>query len=293
MVPSKVALGWANAGLEGSGSDEGAVPLFSLAQHSRGRSQPETPRPSRREATNNLGQPKESMEEEFVRSDSKPPGRRIWTRRSPVGLPSCLLVFLDAELYLERVGAAHVLKQLEDERRIPPVVSVFVSSHGAAARHCDYVCDSAFAHFLSSDLLPHALAQHPTVNADGVVLIGLSLSGLAAAHAALTTSQFRAAVCQSPSLWWAQERLASSLPSPNGIAPAFWVSVGNLETESGVSHPPSALFQGTSQLDSCERGAAALRLGGYAVAYRVFPGGHDPACWRDDLALAIPWSTSA
>lgn len=233
------------------------------------------------------------MQEDFVRSDSKAPGRRIWTRRSPGGLPARLLVFLDAELYLERVGAVHVLQQLEDERRIPPVASVFVSNNGAAARHCDYVCDPDFARFLSSDLLPHALAQHPTVSADSVVLVGLSLSGLAAAHAALTTSQFRAAVCQSPSLWWAQERLSSSLPSPTGVAPAFWVSVGDLETERGVSHPPSALFQGTSQLDSCERGAAALRAGGYPVAYRVFAGGHDPACWRDDLALAIPWATSA
>ena len=125
------------------------------------------------------------------------------------------------------------------------------------------------------------------------MLIGLSLSGLAAAHATLTTGRFRAAVCQSPSFWWERERFASSLGAASTGAAAFWVSVGDLETESGVSHPPSGLFQGTSQLDSCKRGSAALEAAGYPVSFRVFQGGHDPMCWREDLALALPWATSA
>lgn len=43
------------------------------------------------------------------------------------------------------------------------------------------------------------------------------------------------------------------------------------------------------QLESCRRGAAALEHFGHTVAYREFRGGHDPNCWRDDLALALPW----
>jgi enterochelin esterase family protein len=236
--------------------------------------------------------PNESMEEDFVRSDAKPPGRRIWTQPSSRGPATRLLIFLDAELYLERVSAIQLVKQLEEERRIPSAMAVFVSNNGAAARHSDYVCDSAYAQFLSGELLPYLMAQC-SVGFDGAVLIGLSLSGLAAAHAALTTNRFRVAVCQSPSFWWEGERLASLLPLANGEAPRFWVSVGDLETDSGVSHPPSGLLQGTSQRDSCERGSAALRAAGYQVASRVFPGGHDATCWRDDLALALPWATSA
>jgi enterochelin esterase family protein len=194
---------------------------------------------------------------------------------------------------LERVSAVQVVSRLEAQCRIPPVASVFVSNNGAAARHADYVCDSAFAEFISGELLPCLFAQHPAVSSDNAVLIGLSLSGLAAAHAALTSGRFRAAVCQSPSFWWERERFASTLPAARTGAAAFWVSVGDLERESGVTHPPSGLFQGTSQLESCERGSAALEAAGYRVSYRVFQGGHDPVCWRDDLALALPWATSA
>jgi iron(III)-enterobactin esterase len=237
--------------------------------------------------------PNESMDEEFVRSESRSPGRRIWRLGSSRGVPAGLLLFLDAELYLERVSAAEVVTRLEKEGRIPPVLSVFVSNNGSAARHADYVCDADYARFLVEELLPFVKVRNPEAVSDGVVLVGLSLSGLAAAHAALATDRFKAVVCQSPSFWWDGERFASSLPSAGGRAPAFWVSVGDLETESGISHPPSGLFQGTSQRESCDRGSAALRAAGYMVAHRVFQGGHDPVCWREDLALALPWATSA
>lgn len=232
------------------------------------------------------------MKEDFVRSQSTSIDRRIWSLGSTLGVPAGLLVFLDAELYLDRVGVVQIVRELEKQGRIPSVLSVFISNGGPDARHSDYACNPDYAHFLVNELLPLVLARNPSVAAERVAVIGLSLSGLAAAHAALTTSRFRAAVCQSPSFWWDEERFASSLPRADSTAAAFWVSVGTLETESGVSHPPSGLFQGTSQRDACDRGSAALRTAGYAVSHRVFDGGHDPACWRDDLAQALPWATS-
>jgi len=232
------------------------------------------------------------MKEDFVRSESTSTERRIWSLGSTLGVPAGLLVFLDAELYLDRVGVVQVMRELEKQARIPPVLSVFISNSDPAARHFDYVCNPDYAYFVADELIPFVLAHNPTVVSERVVIIGLSLSGLAAAHAALTTSRFRAAICQSPSFWWDEERFASSLPRADSTAAAFWVSVGTLETESGVSHPPSGLFQGTSQRDACDRGSAALRTAGYAVSHRIFDGAHDPACWRDDLVLALPWATS-
>lgn len=232
------------------------------------------------------------MEEDFVRSTRKPPGRRTWIQKSLGGPATRLLVFLDGELYLERVSAGEVVRQLQEKRLIPPAMAVFVSNNGAGDRHRDFVCDSAYTDFLSCDLLPQLMAQQ-AVGSDDAVLVGLSLSGLAAAHATLTTRGFRVAVCQSPSFWWAGERLASSLPLAAADAPRFWVSVGDRETESGVAHPPSGLLQDASQRDACERGSDALRTAGYRVAYRVFAGGHDPVCWREDLTLALPWAMSA
>jgi enterochelin esterase-like enzyme len=231
------------------------------------------------------------MKEDFIPSDSKPPGRRIWILESRTESPACLLVFLDAELYMERVFAVQVVRRLEDEGKIPPVAAVFVSSVDSRARHADYTCDLNYSRFLIDDLLPFMSGRNVKAGPDHVVLIGLSLSGLAAAHTGLIAGPFRAVICQSPSFWWEQERFASSLPRAGRVAAVFWISVGDRETESHVSHAPSGLFQGTGQRDACERTSAALLASGYTVSERVFAGGHDPACWRDDLALALPWAT--
>jgi enterochelin esterase family protein len=234
----------------------------------------------------------EPMDEGFVRSEWKAPGRRVWSVAPGAVAPAALLVFLDAELYLQRVAAAQAVRDLVDHGAIPPVATVYVSHGDAAARHTDFVCDDAYAHFLAEALLPFARHRVPAAASERVVLVGLSLSGLAAGHAALTAGRFRAAVCQSPSFWWDGERFAASLDPAGDGAAAFWISVGDLETESGVSHPPSGLRQETSQLDSCRRGAEALRAAGHTVSHRIFAGGHDPACWKKDLALALPWALS-
>ena len=58
-----------------------------------------------------------------------------------------------------------------------------------------------------------------------------------------------------------------------------------------MSHPPSGLRQ-ELRLTGCLVVAAALRAKGYRLGYREYDGGHDPACWRDDLSLAVPWALS-
>jgi enterochelin esterase family protein len=123
-----------------------------------------------------------------------------------------------------------------------------------------------------------------------IVIAGLSLSGLAAAYAATRhPAVFRAAVCQSPSFWWERGRFADELPAATQAGPQFWICVGSRETEAGLSHPPSGLRQGLTQIAGSLSAAAALRAKGYDVSYREYAGGHDPGCWRDDLSLALPW----
>jgi len=123
-----------------------------------------------------------------VPSSSKPPGRRVWKLNPESGRPVWAVIFLDAELYLERVNAVPILQRLQESNSIPPLTAVFVSNNCAAARHTDYVCDSDYACFLSEDVVPWALNHHPEVDRDRVVIAGVSLSGLAAAHVALTLS---------------------------------------------------------------------------------------------------------
>ena len=215
--------------------------------------------------------------------------RKVWSLAPPAGRPTAAILFLDAELYLERVGAAVVVRRLQERRAIPPAAAVFLSHGGAAARHVDFVCNPAYARFVASDLVGSVRKEHPGVTE--IAIAGLSLSGLAAAYAATRhPAVFRAAVCQSPSFWWEEGRFAEALPAATQTGPEFWISVGSRETEAGVSHPPSGLRQGLTQVAGCLSAVAALRAAGYGVSYREYDGGHDPGCWRDDLSLALPWA---
>jgi len=233
----------------------------------------------------------ESLQEDFVQSSSIRPGRRIWELSPESNGSEWTAVFLDAELYIERVKVVEVTKRLQSGGRIPPTRSIFASNENADARHTDYVCNPEYAHFISQDVVPWLLNKPSQTDPGRVIVVGLSLSGLAAAHVVLTNpSLFRTAICQSPSFWWHDESLRSSVQRAGEASTPFWVSVGNEETEQDVSHPPSGMFQKTSQIDACQRAYETLKVNNYEVRYRVFNGGHEPDCWAEDLELALPWA---
>jgi S-formylglutathione hydrolase FrmB len=56
-----------------------------------------------------------------------------------------------------------------------------------------------------------------------------------------------------------------------------------------IVHAPTNLWQGSTQIESCQRTCEAHRSRGHRIAERVFSGGHDPKYWEEDLALALPW----
>ncbi len=116
------------------------------------------------------------------------------------------------------------------------------------------------------------------------------MSGLAAAFAVLRHPiVFSGALCQSPSAWWNDEWLAGSLARHGTRGSRFWISVGNEELQEGVSHPPTALFQKASQLASVRNLVERLIGSGNRVRFNEFCGGHDPACWADELPHALAW----
>ncbi len=184
--------------------------------------------------------------------------RTVWSLGPPAGRPTAAVLFLDAELYLERVGAAAVVPRLLERRAIPPAVAVFLSAGGAAARHEDFVCRPEYARFVARDLVGSVREEHPGVTE--IVIAGLSLSGLAAAYAATRhPAVFRAAVCQSPSFWWERRRFAEELPAATPAAPEFWISVGSRDTKAGLSAPAVRAAAGTDA--GCE---LRIRRGGAA-----------------------------
>jgi enterochelin esterase-like enzyme len=67
------------------------------------------------------------------------------------------------------------------------------------------------------------------------------------------------------------------------------MSVGDMETDTNVSHPPSGLHQTVSQIVAVEAAVAALEAAGADVHFNRFHGGHSFAPWRNELGEALQW----
>lgn len=218
--------------------------------------------------------------------------RKVWVQPAVFGSAPDCLIFLDGELYLERVKAPAIIDDLQKAGRLPPVECVYLSNLDGAARHIDFTCNATYSFFLATDLLrwiEQALGSH-----ERIFLCGLSLSGLSAAFTASRhPGTFSGILSQSPSAWWNDEWLASSLAGCRMNPGRFWISVGNKEIQENISHPPSGLFQKSSQLESVRRLARNLKDCCTEVQLKEFSGGHDPACWANELPTALSWLLQA
>jgi enterochelin esterase family protein len=215
--------------------------------------------------------------------------RKVWAFPPTDEQARTAILFLDAEIYLLAVGAPEVVNGLQRTGKLPAVVSVLISHNDAASRQSDFICQTDYAAFIAQDVTGWIRARYPGIR--DIILVGLSLSGLAAAFAFTQfQSSFSAAICQSPSFWWEDGRFCKELPPASPAGKKLWVCVGDNETDANVSHAPSGLFQKLTQIQGCEQACTALRERGFDVTYRMYAGGHDPACWRADLELALPWA---
>ncbi len=225
----------------------------------------------------------DSIASKAVRGD-----RTVWVQRSTLRDPRTIFLFLDEELYLERVKANAMIDGLQEELRFPSASAVYLSYGKVADRHVDFTCSRRFSEFLIEELVPWVERNvHPF---EHIVLCGLSLSGLAALYASLEyPNAFSGVLSQSPSAWWNHEWLSMNLPPSGDVSPRIWLSVGNQEIQEHVTHAPSNLYQRVSQNFSCRRVAQGLQAAGHSVYFSEFDGGHDPVCWAGELAESLFW----
>ncbi len=205
-------------------------------------------------------------------------------KRDPVHL--CLI--LDAEFYLDRIGAEAKISSLLARDSFPPTVFAFVSHIDNAHRHRDYACDSRYSAFLANEVVDEVANRFPSLAGNRHSVCGLSLSGLAAACLVLHyPRRFAGAACQSGSFWWNGEWLTENFPELSGKR--FYLSVGNGETQAGISHQPSGMRQEVSQLDACRRFAEKAAQMSHRVRFEVFEGGHEMEPWGEELPEALEW----
>ncbi len=218
--------------------------------------------------------------------------RTLWIR-PPLRRPAhALTLFLDGELYRERVGAVGILDALFSQREIADSWVVFVSMASPEARWKECPCYPPFAHFIGRELIPWLTARFPDLRTvQQRNLVGLSYTGLAAAYVAKENpGLFQKILCQSGSFWWKENHLAEQYLSGNPAVPmAFYLDVGTGETAENVRHREDVL-QVVSQIVGVRHFRDVLIRTGHTVVYREFDGGHDFAAWKTMLPDALRWA---
>lgn len=213
--------------------------------------------------------------------------RIAWVDRPDIPTKDCL-VWLDGELYADRVQAPDAIAEVRSTGSLHPFTNIYLPNVNGSGRHPNYTCNDAFAEFLAEEVPPWI--EKEIGNFERLFLCGLSLSGLQAIHTALRhRGVFAGVLAQSPSAWWEDERLLSTLEPADGDPTRFWLSVGTRETREDLTHPPTPLHQKSSQLDSVRRLAGGLKKAGYLLHLHEFDGGHDPAAWKEELPAALSW----
>ncbi len=192
------------------------------------------------------------MSEATFRSTLLGNERRLWLQRPALDRPAqATCILLDGEYYVERMDAPALLSRLQESRAIPPIHVVYVSHVDAPTRWVESFCNRRFARFLSDELVPWIEKWRQTPHGDvRPLLAGLSLTGLAAAHAALTRpATFSAVLCQSASFWWSDNQILDIVKGANPQPQRFRISCGLRETQDYVEHD-ATLIQRSSQLAS-------------------------------------------
>lgn len=230
--------------------------------------------------------------EHHITSHWLPAPRAAWVHAATSGDAKDCLLFLDGELYTERVKASERIHEAQAAGTLPALNCVYLSSVNAANRQVEYTCHESFASFIAVDM-PRWI-EREVGHYERLFLCGLSLSALQAIFTAPRYPEvFAGVLSQSPSAWWQDEWLAGSLTPVGTNAIRFWISVGTQEVQENVSHPPTPLIQKTSQLASVRRLAVRMTEVGHDVRCREYDGGHDPMCWGAELSQALAWLLNA
>jgi len=214
--------------------------------------------------------------------------RAAWVVHDAAQKAKVCLLWMDGELYSERVKAPEVISGAQSSGKLPPLACVYLPNASAADRHAIYTCNESFASFIALEM--PGWIEREVGEFDRLFLCGLSLSGLQAVFTALRhPGVFSGVLAQSPSAWWQDERLVDTLVSAGSYRPRFWLSVGSQELRGEVSHPPTPLYQKASQRASVHRLAGAMSRAGHEVRLHEYEGGHNPECWGEELTRALDW----
>src|SRR5580700_8285553 len=94
------------------------------------------------------------LEEHTVLDRAMGYSRPVHLLRGPADQPQRLCLFLDGELYLQKMEVLPVLNALLDRQALPPVTFAFMDHLNLEARQQDYTCNDQFSRFIVEKVVP-------------------------------------------------------------------------------------------------------------------------------------------
>lgn len=226
------------------------------------------------------------LEEHIISDSAMAYSRSIRLLRGPAGQPQRLCLFLDGELYLQKMQVIPVLETLLNRGTLSPVTFAFMTHLDMKTREQDYTCNDQFGRFIGETVVPWLQQEIHGLRTGHHLIGGLSLSGLASAWLALQyPGHFRYCLSQSGSFWWNDQHFAKMAAQHPPIKTRFWLSVGDQETE--VDAPPEV-----SQVEGVKNAHQVLKSLGATIHYNEYQGGHDLKYWCAELDQALHWLLS-
>lgn len=205
--------------------------------------------------------------------------RSIWLYQPPVSEPVPLLVVWDGRDYLERASLPAIVDNLIALGRIRPIALALIDNAGKL-RFQEYLMSEGTIALLTEVLIPLFKKQlnliDETVEPRSWGVLGASMGGLMALFTGLRLPQiFGHVISQSGGFDF---RFGGRRPLMDEIIRKgkrrklmIWQDVGSMEW----------LYPANQRMNRL------LRKRGYRVRYRVFEGGHNFTCWRNQLPDAL------
>lgn len=229
------------------------------------------------------------LDELTLDSETLGPGRRVTVYRPPAYRDTRrypLLVVHDGGDYLEYASFRTVLDQLIARHEIPAMIVAFTHP---GDRMAEYSADDGHARFIGHELVPWLEETFPLLaGARARGLVGASLGGVAAFHAALSNpGRFGRLLLQSGSF-------AFTDIGPHGHGPVFDRIVGMMNGfRADPTAPAERVFVSAGVYESLVAENRALvpvlRRAGAEVRFVESRDGHNWENWRDRLRDGLSW----
>jgi enterochelin esterase-like enzyme len=182
-----------------------------------------------------------------------------------------LLIVFDGQLYSDSgIPLPTIVDNLIYEKKILPIIIVFIDSVGFHRRRIDLKCSENFLNFITEELLPEINLKYSVSNDRlNKILMGASLGGLFSLYASLQRPDlFGKVLSQSGT-----GNTISQLINKDQTYPLkIYLDVGSLEV---------------AEIATTQECRDLLMSAGHEVIYHVFPGAHDLVCWETSIPNAL------